>query len=362
MIKRLTKGCAIVLALSSIQSVPARAADSDSPATKLAARILQQCPGGAQLHVITTDEEVSIARPGPRNTGLNVDTSFRVASNTKTFVAATIVSLSQKGNFALDDPIADLLSPRLVQLLREGGYEPEEITVWQVLTHRSGIYGHASDPQFFELFKTKPERRWQRAALVRKAVEWGQPVGSPGERFSYSDTGYLLLGDIIENTTGMTLAAAVRQTLNFKENGMRASWWERFEPAPAVSAARSPQLIEGTDFSQIHASMDLFGGGGLVMPMRDLARGFRAIANGKVFASPTGLQQLLRPAKAAPDVDYRAGVFVDPNGIVWHSGFWGTIAAYQPATDMAISAAVVDRSHFGCVRNAIFDNLKSQSQ
>lgn len=354
-------GCMATLALVAAQPVHAEPAIRSTTLPDTVSDLAYKCPGAVQLHVISKDDESSLAR-GTREHELDLDTTFRIASNTKPFVAATVIRLSEEGRISLDDPILALVSPRLATTLAEDGYDLEQITVRHLLTHRSGLYDHASDPRFFASFKSTPQRRWQRAALVRKAVEWGDPVGAPGERFSYSDTGYLLLGDLIERVTGTSLASAVREKTGFAEASMRSSWWEHVEDQPGAAGPRSAQVIEGHDYSAIHPSMDLFGGGGLVMPMRDLARGFRRIASGESFMGEASLAQLLRPVAGPEEPDYRAGVFVEPHGTLWHSGFWGTVVAYQPHTRTTIAAAVVDRADFSCFRSAILDNLEGSAQ
>jgi D-alanyl-D-alanine carboxypeptidase len=135
---------------------------------------------------------------------------FRIASNTKTFTAAATLRLVEQGAIGLDDPLAERASPELVALLRQDGYAVDAITIRQLLQHTSGLYDYAEDPNDEAEVTADPGRRWIRADQVREATRLGDPLGPPGQQFAYSDTGYILLGDIIERATGKTLGAAYR--------------------------------------------------------------------------------------------------------------------------------------------------------
>ena len=71
---------------------------------------------------------------------LTVDTPLRIASNTKTFVAATVLRLWEQGRIDLDAPIAPLLTTALDRLLRDDGYRTDRITVRHLLSHSAGLY------------------------------------------------------------------------------------------------------------------------------------------------------------------------------------------------------------------------------
>src|SRR5215218_9750532 len=77
-------------------------------------------------------------------TPLEPDTPFRIASVTKTFVAAAVLKLVGRSRIALNDPIDDHLSRGTVRTLRRGGYDPGEITVEQLLRHTSGLFDYAT--------------------------------------------------------------------------------------------------------------------------------------------------------------------------------------------------------------------------
>ncbi|HEY0116993.1 MAG TPA: serine hydrolase domain-containing protein, partial [Allosphingosinicella sp.] len=81
---------------------------------------------------------------------LTVETPLRIASNTKTFVAATILRLWEQRRIDLDAPIAPLLTPSLEAILRADGYATDRITVRHLLSHSGGLYDHGGDPRYIE--------------------------------------------------------------------------------------------------------------------------------------------------------------------------------------------------------------------
>lgn len=299
-----------------------------------------------QSIVATAPFPLAIAMTGSQSTAaarapLTADTPMRVASNTKTLVAATVLRLWEQHRIDLDSPIRRLLSPVTDATLTADGYDTDRITVRQLLSHSAGLYDHGSDPRYVEMLKSNKTRRFSRSELVRLMTEYADPQSAPGVRFQYSDTGYILLGEIIERRTGLNLASAVRKQLRLDRLPLRATYWERLERAPKRAPRRARQFLGELDVTDVDPSMDLYGGGGLVMSPNDLAIVFKALFDGALFDSPRTLSEMFWKGPHEGADGYRLGIFVKhlPTGdIWWHSGFWGTYAAYAPSTRQAIAA------------------------
>jgi CubicO group peptidase (beta-lactamase class C family) len=109
-----------------------------------------------------------------------------------------------------------------------GKASPKEnrITVRQLLNHTSGIRNYASEPELFERFNNDPtilSQTFTNEDLL--AVIEGKPaLFEPGEEYAYGNTGYLLLGEIIEKTTGSTLASQLRERI-FEPLGMDDTYY-----------------------------------------------------------------------------------------------------------------------------------------
>lgn len=226
---------------------------------------------------------------------LRPEQPVRIASNTKTYVAAAVLRLVEQGRLSLSDPLARHLPPAFDSLLRRDGYPTDSITIEQVLSHRAGFAEHPSVPSYVAALRTKPQYRWSREEQVRWLVDSLAPVGPPGGQFRYSDSGYILLGAILERLTGQPLPVAVRSLVGFERLGLRHTWWETLEAPPRDVAPRVHQYIGGADMFDVDASFDLYGGGGLAAPVSDMAHFLAQLLDGRVFAARTTLDTMLAP-------------------------------------------------------------------
>ncbi|WP_206185231.1 serine hydrolase [Sphingosinicella sp. CPCC 101087] len=280
---------------------------------------------------------------------MSVDTPVRIASNTKTFVAAAVLRLYEQELIELDAAIPGLVDPKLIAILRSDGYDPDRITVRHLLSHSAGLYDQGGDRRFITTVLAAPDHRWTRHELVQLMAEYDDPQGEPGEMFLYSDIGYVLLGDIVERRTGRPLAAAVRELLRFDALGLQSTWWETAENAPAGVAPRARQYFQGQDATDVHPSFDLFGGGGLVMSARDLATWFAALFEGQIFDRPETLRTMTKAGTHVGAERYRLGLFaqaVDGREVYSHSGFWGTLVYYDPRRRRAVAALTTRTERF----------------
>jgi len=278
-------------------------------------------------------------------------TPVRIASNTKTFVAAAVLRLVEDQELDINDSIEHLLPEEYLTVLEGDGYDVERMTVRHLLNHTSGLFDHTSGDHYTESIMADPMHRWTRIEQLRCAVDWGDPLGEPGEYFSYCDTGYVLLGAIIEEATGVPLPAAVRRLLDFDRLGLVSTWWEGLEPQPRWVPDRAHQFYGDVDTYGFDPSFDLYGGGGLVSTVGDLARFYRALLTGDVFDRLyTGRLMLAQSgyARVPPDASeralppgaYRMGIWEDEiEGFVTyrHTGFFGTSATYVQDLDLVLT-------------------------
>jgi CubicO group peptidase (beta-lactamase class C family) len=130
----------------------------------------------------------------PQVEPMTPDTIFDMASLTKVLATApAVMLLIEKGKIHLDDRVANYLPPF-------GQQGKKKITIRQLLTHYGGLPGDLPDKEIRYTNKRKPSAR----AITRKiyAVKLKAP---PGERFIYSDLGYVVLGKLVEKVTGKGL-------------------------------------------------------------------------------------------------------------------------------------------------------------
>jgi D-alanyl-D-alanine carboxypeptidase len=302
---------------------------------------------------------------------MSADDQFIISSGTKMYTAIVILKLVEQGKLALDDPISTVLPEELVAqlLVIEDESFGETITLRQLLNHTSGLgdFSNGVDANnnqvsdFKELVLSEPNTIWTPDAVLAWAVENAEPVGMPGETFNYSDTNYQLLGLIIENVTGMSLAEAYRQMI-FDPAGMAHTYFEFNEPiVPGVDGRTlSHASFAGIDWSENDSRSYEFGSGGIVSTVEDQTHFLQAWVNGELFDDPATSEAMLDWGETADAGSYYGlGIlrFVfDEWGIPGlgevqgHSGLFNSQAFYWPEQNVTIVGTLNSREpEFGFI-------------
>lgn len=128
------------------------------------------------------------------DTAVALDTRFRIASITKTFIAVAMLQLREQDKVRFDEPVSSYLD---WFTLRYSGAPP--ITLYHLLTHTSGLPRDATVPHW-------TEDRFQSWKEVVATTKQRELVAAPLERFGYSNLGYALLGGVIESVSGQSWA------------------------------------------------------------------------------------------------------------------------------------------------------------
>ena len=125
--------------------------------------------------------------------------TFRLASVTKMFTAGLVMKLDQEGKLAISDPISKYVT----------WPNGESITIEMLLSHTSGIPDQlAAAPPGVD-----PNRDYSPRELLQFFADYGRPDFAPGTQFKYSNTGYRILGEIIETVAGISYAQAVKRLI-----------------------------------------------------------------------------------------------------------------------------------------------------
>ena len=142
----------------------------------------------------------------------NEQTIFQLGSITKQFTSAVILKLQEEKKLSVSDKLSKYFP----------GYpKGDSVTIEQLLTHTSGIYSYTNDPNFMANEVTKPASREMMMALFRdKPFDF-----PPGTSWNYSNSGYSLLGYIIEDVTKKPYEQAVRKYI-FTPLGMTHSGFD----------------------------------------------------------------------------------------------------------------------------------------
>ena len=298
---------------------------------------------------------------------LKVDAQYRIASITKTFIAATLIRMHELGKVSINDPISEYISQKHSTTLIEGGYNPQTITILECIQHVSGLFDYAfgkyddkSSP-YVVLASKDPSKIWSRTEQLKIAMEWGKPI--PKGNFHYSDTGYILLGEIIENVSGNSLGEAVSIILQFEKLGFENTFFEQ-EDTTTLELVGS--YFGLNDFTSFHPSIDSYGGGGLVSTSSEIAKFYFSLFNGSFFEKGETLELLYtKPTPMSnhiPDKDYRSGfeVFkIYDEEVYVHHGVWNSIAIYIPKVNTAIALNFTEKGSDYLIKKIIYHTLKS---
>jgi CubicO group peptidase (beta-lactamase class C family) len=213
-------------------------------------------------------------------TPLGTDSVFRLASVTKQFTSLAIMMLVDQGKIGLQDPIDKYLP----------GYpmQGHTITVEHLLTHTSGIQSYTDIPGYMA---TKVQADVSVPQLV-DAFKDAPMQFAPGTRYRYNNSGYVLLGAIIEKVSGQPYASYVANHI-FKPLGMTHSYYGTDEP-------KVPRLASGhTNGGKPARPLSMtqpYSAGGLLSTVDDLAKWDAALAAGRLL-KPASFQRMWTPYK-----------------------------------------------------------------
>ena len=219
-------------------------------------------------------------------------TTYPIASASKMFTAVLVLKQVDRGRLALTDSITKHLS----------GLKPEfqPITIEQLLNHTSGL------PNDFRRPETRLERRSSDELFAMVAAT--TLTGEPGREFVYSNTGYALLGALVQKLYGASYDAVLRDEIA-RPLGLTLAQCAEPRPSEATGYMRSPDgkvgPPPGMHYSQLTAV------GGVCATAGDLVKWMHAFHTGKVL-SPASYTAMTTPRGPAVSGDYGLGVYVRP--------------------------------------------------
>ncbi|WP_420470598.1 serine hydrolase [Brevundimonas sp. FT23042] len=233
------------------------------------------------------------------------DTKFRLGSVSKQFTAVAIVQLREQGLVDIDAPIRNWFP--------DAPASWSAITPRHLLTHTAGV-PNVTDLDAFQTYKMQETTPEATIALFRDL-----PLDfQPGEGWSYSNSGYLLLTAIVEKASGQSYADYLAQHL-FRPLGMSDTGYDDSSVIlPRRASGYTPTRTRGVINAEYVNMVVPQGAGGLYSTTRDLLKWEQGLFGGRLL-TPESLTLLTTPGRN----DYAFGLIVKPAGdgaIVQHSG------------------------------------------
>ena len=216
------------------------------------------------------------------NIPVESDTKFRLGSITKQFTSMLIMQLVQEGKVKLDGKLTDYLP----DYRKDTG---DRVTIHQLLNHTSGIPSYTGLPNFFQDISRNP---YSVSDFVKKYTS-GDLEFEPGSKFSYNNSGYFLLGAIIERITGKPYEQVLRERI-FDPLGMKNSGYDLHAPIMAKRAAGYERRPAGF-INAPYLDMSLpYAAGSLYSTVEDLYLWDQALYTDKLL-SPQLKELLYKP-------------------------------------------------------------------
>lgn len=321
--------------------------------------MLQKVPNakGISMHVEAPEQQISWTgatgwADSESNRKLQPTDPALIASITKTYVAATILRLVEKGNIFLNQKIDGQLSAPTQKLMEKAGYLLGEISIAQLCSHTSGITDYVNTEAYQSETLENPDHVWTRDEQIALALS--MPISDvPGAKFEYSETNYLLLTEVIETQTGIPFYVAMRDLLSYGQQGLNETWFVMLEEAPPHLSPLAHQFAGEfqVESHALHPSFDLYGGGGIAATPKDVARFTQALFAGQLFDhhKTTALLYYTTPTADGKSIDYSMGIAktqLGPYTAYGHGGFWGTTTQYFPKLNASVSIFLMERDEW----------------
>ena len=201
------------------------------------------------------------------------DTRFRLGSITKQFTATAILQLVEQGKIKLDAKLSDYLP----DYRKDTG---EKVTIHHLLTHTSGIPSYTSQPGFFQNVSRNP---YKVDEFVKKYAS-GDLEFEPGSKYTYNNSGYFLLGAIIERVTGKPYEQVLKQNI-FDPLGMKNTGYDHHDTLIAKRASGYSKTPDGyTNAAYLDMSIP-YAAGSLYSTVEDLYLWDQALYTDKVLSA-----------------------------------------------------------------------------
>jgi len=263
-------------------------------------------------------------------------TMFRIGSVTKQFTATAILKLAERGKLSVDDP--------LTRFLPDYPTHGHELTLRHLLTHTGGVPSYTNLGPKWEVNIARELPDEELVALWKDLP----PDFAPGEKWSYSNSGYYLLGMVVAKVSGKSYADFLRET-----------FFEPLELARTRYDSNSeviPNRAQGYAFEDGELANDgLIGmsqpgaAGALISTAGDLVRWQQALVSGRVV-KPESYEEMTLPFLLANgrETSYGLGLSLDQQAgqrCVWHGGGingFNSVLLYFP--DAQLHVAVISNS------------------
>lgn len=296
---------------------------------------------------VSNNGHVTAARAGTAIRGLGLpvpyDAHYRAGSITKTFVATTLLQLEGEGKLSLDDTVDHWLPG----VITGNGNDGAHITVRQLLNNTSGLFDYTTDDDFFATVST-PEsyfvhrfHHYSPADLIAIALNH-EPYFTPGTDWAYSNTNFVVAGEVIKAVTGHDWSVEVAQRI-INPLGLQGTYAPGDNPLILGKQARGYHIFTADPAQRMYTdttedNMSWAGAAGaLVTTAKDENTFFSALLAGHVLP-PAQLAEMKTVVPLGDGIGYGLGIVSQQlscmaSPIWWHNGGTVGYATWSGTTD-----------------------------
>jgi D-alanyl-D-alanine carboxypeptidase len=279
---------------------------------------------------------------------------FHAASIGKLFTAVTIMQLAEEGALDIADPIADYLTADVrAGLFVHGGVDyGQDVTIGQLMEHTSGVADYFADPVDSGLtvqqdITQNVDTLWTPEMLLAVSRQRQHAVGTPGKQFHYSDTGYVLLGLIIEKVEQKPFHQVLAERI-FVPLAMVDSYMPyRSTPTNPQPLPMADAWVDGVNIRAVRSISADWSGGGVVTTPDDLVRFNQALHNEVLISEASYLRMITMRNPFRTGLYYGVGMMAVRFGeFSWtldflpeslgHIGILATHLWYEPMTETTV--------------------------
>lgn len=283
---------------------------------------------------------------------IHADQPFFIASISEIFTSVLFGILIEQGQCDYEEKITQYLDSEILKnlhIFKDKDYT-NEIKIKHLLNNTSGLHDFfeekpAKGKAMLNLILNEPNRTWTPREVIIWAKENMKTHFPPGKGFHYSDTGYHLLGLIIEKITGLPFYEVLHQNI-FEPLGMRHSHFSKIQPLEESPYEIAKLYVGNTDISN-HQSLRsmVFAGGGIVSTTHDLLLFMKALVSCQIVKKDTLDRMKNDWGKFFLGIDYGYGLMniktipllMPAKYNSWgNAGSTGSFMFYHPATDAYI--------------------------
>ncbi|MFP4471508.1 MAG: serine hydrolase domain-containing protein [Bacteroidales bacterium] len=316
-------------------------------------------PGGVAMQVISQNDSYFVS--SGMEPGTSEGIHFRAASNTKTFTATSVLLLHQQGKLDVHALITDTIPGTGMPYVPDHDdfaipYK-DQITILQLLQHKAGVFDVSNEfvpdtisadvpykgLNYIEwILEQDYSHTFTFDELLAVNADCGLYYFEPATGYHYSNTGYSILGKIIERVSGMSysdfVTSQVIEPMNLTNSSMPWQGTDLQIPEPFASGyIFMPEIINTTE-SNISANV---AEGNLITTPGDLAHFLRSLVRGEGVLSAATVNDLMLSPLVPPDTgtDYTCGISYAENLGYGHSGAhegYLSFMASDPATDFTV--------------------------